>query len=275
MKHSVKIAVHLYHLSRFNFSHMFNKLIPILALSLLFIADGLFNLVQAQFEGEMNFLLQDLREEREETTLHLVFSKNRISLESASSMYIMPGLNTNSVLVRNDYNDFLFRTGQNEAYQIAKNDIDALVNLINRVQGNDTSLQKPGFNWDEQVSETGNTRTINGYETREFELIREDKNERVYVWLTDQIKVNWGLLLEAWHSTGSEQLDENIPIELIMNRNSFPLLIEVYKDDSILFRAENVRINTSNFDRSKIQIDSDMQLLGLSDLMMNMIRQRR
>jgi hypothetical protein len=275
VKHSGKITVHQNNLYRYNFPIMLKKLIPVFVLTLLVISDGFINRVYAQFEGEMSFLLQDLRGDREETTLELVFTKNRISIESASSMDIMPGLSTRSVLVRNDHNDFLFRTGQNEAYQIAKTDIDALVNLINRVQGKDTSLQKPGFNWDEQVRETGNIRTINGYETREFILIREDRTERVSVWLTDQIKVNWGLLSEAWQTTGSKQLDENIPIELIMNRNSFPLLIEVYKGDDIIFRADNVLINSSDFDRSKIQTAAGMQFLGLSDLMMNMIRQRR
>jgi len=165
----------------------------------------------AQFTGEINFLILDLNAGEQATTLDMVFADNRISIESSARLNIMPGLSANSVLVRNDQADFLFRTAPGEAYQIAKSDIDALVNLINRVQGRDASAPKTGFNWAESVQETGNTRIIHGYEAKEFVLIRDDKNERISVWLTDGIRVNWGLLREAWYATGARQFDEEIP----------------------------------------------------------------
>lgn len=229
----------------------------------------------AQFTGEINFLILDLNSGEQATALDLVFADNRISIESSARLNVMPGLSANSVLVRNDQADFLFRTAPGEAYQIAKSDIDALANLINRVQGRDASASKNGFNWSESVQETGNTRMIHGYEVKEFILIRDDKNERISVWLTEGIKVNWGLLQEAWHTTGARQFDEEIPAELIMNRNSFPLLIEVFQDDAVTYRIESVSVKTSDFDINKTETASDTELLGLSDLMMNMIRQRR
>jgi len=242
---------------------------------LLVLSGGLKHQISAQFTGEINFLLQDLGSEEQATTLDLIFADNRISIESSASLNVMPGLSANSVLVRNDQADFLFRTAPGEAYKIAKSDIDALVNLINRVQGRDTSEPKSVFNWSESVQETGNTRMIHGYDTKEFVLAREGKNERISVWLTDGIRVKWGLLEEAWHTTGARQLDEEIPVELIMNRNSFPLLIEVFRGNRLNYRAESVSIKTSDFDINKTEAASDTELFGLSDLMMNMIRQRR
>lgn len=241
----------------------------------LVLSGGLQQQLYAQFTGEINFLILDLNSGDQATTLDLVFADNRISIESSARLNVMPGLSANSVLVRNDQADFLFRTAPREAYQIAKSDIDALVNLINRVQGRDTSAPKSGFNWAESVQETGNSRMIHGYEAKEFVLIRDGKNERISVWLTDGIRVNWGLLREAWYSTGARQFDEEIPAELIMNSNSFPLLIEVFQDDTVNYRVESVSVKTSDFDINKTEIAPDTELLGLSDLMMNMIRQRR
>lgn len=249
------------------------RILLILLLSATF--SGLQNHAQAQFEGEINFLLEDLSPRGEITTLDLVFTNSRISIESASSLDIMPGLRTNSVLVRNDQSDFLFRTGDREAYQIAKSDIDALMNLINRVQSREQTAPIKEFNWDQDVQESGSTRTIHGYETREFVLNRSNGNEQISVWLTDAIKVNWGLLEETWYSTGARQIDEEIPVELIMNRNSFPLLIEVYQNGDLNYRVESTGVKTADFDIAKTETSSDMQYLGLSDLMMNMIRQRR
>lgn len=232
--------------------------------------------VQAQFEGQIDFLIHNYQDGNQEVTnLDMTFAKDRIYLGSQSTLDVMSGLSTNGILVRNDHQDFVFMTGHNEALKVAKSDIDGLVNLINRVQGKAEPEEKTPFRWDEKVVETGNTKTINGYQTREFVLKSDENNGSVSVWLTDQIKVNWGLLNEVWHTTGSKQLGEEIPIELVMNRNSFPLLVEAFKDDVIVLRAESVVVNTRNFDRSKIELSSDLKMLGFADLMMNMFRQRR
>ena len=238
--------------------------------------NGIPNYVQAQFEGQIDFLIHNYQDGNQEiTNLDMTFAKDRIYLGTQSTVDVMSGLSTNGILVRNDHQDFVFMTGHNEALKVAKSDIDGLVNLINRVQGKNEPAEKTPFRWDEKVIETGNTKTINGYQTREFVLKSDENNGTVSVWLTDQIKVNWGLLNEVWHTTGSKQLGEEIPIELVMNRNSFPLLVEAFKDDIIVLRAESTVVNTRTFDRSKIELSSDLKLLGFTDLMMNMFRQRR
>ena len=230
----------------------------------------------AQFEGQIDFLIHNYQEGNQEVTnLDLTFSKDRIYIGSNSTRDVMSGLSTNGILVRNDHQDFIFMTGHNEALKVAKSDIDGLVNLINRVQGKTIEGEKKTFNWDENVIETQNTKTIRGYLTREFVLKSDENDGYVSVWLTDEIKVNWGLLNDVWHTTGSKQLGEEIPIELVMNRNSFPLLIEAFNDNNIIIRVESVSVNNRNFDRTKTELSSDYKLLGFADLMMNMFRQRR
>jgi hypothetical protein len=248
----------------------------LLSVLIIICLSGFLNYVQAQFEGQIDFLIHNYQDgNREVTNLDMTFAKDRIYLGSQSTMDVMSGLSTNGILIRNDHQDFVFMTGHNEALKVAKSDIDGLVNLINRVQGNTEPEERKPFSWDEKVVETGNTKTINGYQTREFVLNSDENNGTVSVWLTDQIKVNWGLLNDLWHTTGSKQLGEEIPIELVMNRNSFPLLVEAFKDDTIVLRAESISVNTRTFDRSKIELSSDLKLLGFTDLMMNMFRQRR
>jgi hypothetical protein len=244
------------------------------ALSFL-VFSGLFQQSYAQFEGEINFLIYNPQELGEMSNLDMTFTKGRIFIGSDSSMDVMSGVSTNGILVRNDTQDFVFMTGDNEALKIAKDDIDALMNLINRVQGKSVNEEKPSFNWDEKVVETGNRQNIHGYSVNEFILKRDGEDEYVSVWLTDRIKVDWGLLEDAWRTTGSKQVGEEVPIELVMNRNSFPLLVEVYKKNEVVFRAESVRVNNQNFDRSKTELSSKVKLLGFTDLMMNMFRQRR
>jgi len=60
-----------------------------------------------------------------------------------------------------------------------------------------------------------------------------------------------------------------------MNSNSFPLLIEVFRDETVVMKAEALSVNRSGFDRSKTSVPSDFKLLGLTDLMMNFFRQQR
>jgi hypothetical protein len=231
--------------------------------------------VHAQFEGQINFSIQNpLESPNQATLLGMTFTRDRIFLETNNDMDVMTGLSAKGVLVRNDHQDFIFMTGDDEAVKIEKKDIDNLVNLLNRVAGRSTESEKAAFDWEKHVSETGNSRTIHGYTASEFVLHQEDENRTVSIWLTDEIKVHWGLLDEAWNTTGRHQLEEEIPIELIMNRNSFPLLIEAFEDNQrvLVAKAESV---SQQVDRSKTEVASGIKLLGFGDLMMQMFRQRR
>jgi len=60
-----------------------------------------------------------------------------------------------------------------------------------------------------------------------------------------------------------------------MNNTSFPLLVEVHEENEIVMRAEAMSVNNRNFDRSKTEIPSDLNVIGLTDLMMNFFRQQR
>lgn len=230
----------------------------------------------SQFEGQVEYLiLSEETSQQERTNLNMTFTKDRIFVESSRSLEVMSGISTNGILIRNDHQDFIFNTGENEAFKIAKYDIDRLADLMNRVSGKSDNGNSSNFDWENRVVETGNSKELHGYTINEFVLQSDEENKSVSIWLTDQIKVDWGLLYEAWQTTGRKQVEEDVPVELIMNQNSFPLLIEGFEDDKRVFKVEAAAINQRTFDRSKTEISPDVELLGFSDLMMNMFRQRR
>lgn len=247
--------------------------ISVLALifGFLFAAD-----LHAQYEGEINYIIYNPNNSMgDAANMELVFTRNRIFVNSNISMNVMAGLSARGVLVRNDQQDFIVITTDDEGLKVEKTELDGLVNIMNRVQGRDASAPKPAFDWENKVVETGNSQTIHGKRTHEYVLKGDNEGEHISVWLTDEIKVDWGLLLDAWQTTGKNQLDHEIPIEMVMNKNSFPLLVEAYKNNEVIFRARAVSVNNRTFDRSKTEVPSDLKLLSLADLMMNFFRQQR
>lgn len=249
---------------------MLSRLIPPFFLILSFYANTAF----AQYEGEIRFNINDPDNFGNKTVqMDMTFTKNRIYIGSNVSLNVMAGLRVRGVLVRHDLQDFVMITTDEEGLKVAKSELESLVNLLNSMQGRqDTTGTKP-FPWEERVSQTGKQRKILGYNTQQFILNSEKNGEYVSVWLTDEIHVNWGLMQEAWYTIGAKQIDQEIPIELVMNRESFPLLVEAYENNQVVFRAQSVYANDSSFDRSKTELPSNLKLMGLTDLMMNMFRQ--
>lgn len=228
----------------------------------------------AQFEGEIRFEMYDPSEPgSDKVQLYFSFTGERIFIGSDTSVNMLAGLRSEGVLVRNDLKDFVLITSENEGMNIKLDEIETLNTLINRIQSQQGSAQREPFDWDRRVTETGNSRQIYGYTAYEYLITGDESDETLSVWLTDGIRVNWGILRDVWYSTGVSRFDREIPLEIVMNRTSFPLLIEARKDEEIVFRAETVHLNNSFFDRSVVEIPQGMRLLGLTDIMMNFFRQ--
>src|SRR6056297_3456099 len=231
--------------------------------------------VSAQFSGVVQYdVYNPASTSGEVVNINMAFSENRIAVDSNISMNIMAGLRARGVYVRHDLSDFVVVTTDDEGLKITKSELDNLVGMINQFQGRKLPAEQKPFDWDTRVRETGETKEIHGYQSVEFELNGDREDEVISVWLTDQIKVDWGLLLDAWTSVGAMQFDQEIPIELLMNANSFPLLVEVNRGGRVVYRAESTSVSTPLADLSQVNVPSGLRLLGLSDLMMNFFRQQ-
>jgi len=231
--------------------------------------------VSAQFSGVVQYdVYNPASTSGEVVNINMAFSENRIAVDSNISMNLMAGLRARGVYVRHDLSDFVVVTTDEEGLKITKSELDNLVGMINQFQGRKPAAEQKPFDWDTRVRETGETKEIHGYQSVEFELNGDREDELISVWLTDQIKVDWGLLLDAWTSVGAMQFDQEIPIELLMNANSFPLLVEVNRGGRVVYRAESTSVSTPLADLSQVNVPSGLRLLGLSDLMMNFFRQQ-
>lgn len=242
-------------------------------LSMTTVVDALF----AQFEGEIHFEITEQRSddrEAEKSGLRMAFTKDRIFVDSDVSMNVMSGLSTSGILVRNDLQDFILLTGNNEGLKVAKSELQSVVGLIDRMQGN-APVQTEPFAWDQRVRATGRSKQIHGYTAYEYQLTGDREGELASIWLSDQIKIKWGLLQEVWYSMGSTRFENEIPIEIVMNNTSFPLHVEVIRDGQVVISAASTLIRTTNFNRSLTEVPSGTKLLGFTDLMMNFFRQQR
>lgn len=230
----------------------------------------------AQFEGEIVFHLQEVDSERSVTSeFTFTAASDRIYISSQRDLDVISGIRSDGLLVRNDMKDFVFNTGKDEALQVSKENIDGLMNLLERFSGQSESSEQSQLNWKDRVVETGNKRSHLGHQVEEFRLLGDHPNQFVSIWLTSDIKVLWGLMVEVWIRAGNRFSDSELPVQLIMNSNSFPLLIEGVNNGKTAFKLESVSINMDDFDRSVVELSDKKRLVGLTELMVNMFRQQR
>lgn len=229
----------------------------------------------SQFEGEIQFQGEDFTDQQSgQFGFTLTSAANRILISSDLNVNVITGLTANGLLIRNDLQDFVFYTDTDQALKVSKDDLDGLMNLIDRFGGGNNG-EGESFDWESGVEETGNKRSHLGHTVHEFRLNGESAGQFVSVWLTEDIKMRWGLMVDVWNRVGTKFSESELPIELVMNPNSFPLLFEVFDGGNLIFKVESTSVNTTGFDRSAVELSDDKALLGLTELMMNMFRQRR
>lgn len=244
-------------------------------LILLVVVFGISEKSSAQFEGEIFFRAFEPENIGEtERFMQFIATSERIYLSSNDQYRVFAGMDANGILVRNDHNDFVFISGETDALRISREDVDGLANLIERMDGS-SDVHQNQFDWDGSLKETGETKTISGYRTEQIIVYDDSNNSHVSVWLTDTIKINWGILHETWYNSMSKFVKMELPIEVFMNRNSFPLQIEYYRDDKLVSVVEATRVNKRSIESQLVDVPEGVKMLGITDLMMRMMQDRR
>ena len=227
----------------------------------------------SQFEGEITFTLEQFGPVESEITRFKVTSFNdRIYIASEADVNVITGLKSDGLLVRNDLQDFVFNTGENQALKVTKADLDGLMNMIERFSGQSQTSAGGQSNWKNRIIETDNTKQHLGYDIKEIRLLGETVDQYVSIWLTEDIKMMWGIMTNVWNRAGNRFLDPEFPIELVMNSNSFPLLVEVIDNGRLAAKFESVGVETGNFDRSVLELSDQKRLVSITEVMMNMFR---
>ncbi|MGM0506901.1 MAG: hypothetical protein ACQER4_06915, partial [Bacteroidota bacterium] len=180
----------------------------------------------------------------------------------------MRGVHANRFLVRNDQRDLVLINRDEESFQVTGEETEALAQLIRQMKGGEVAP----VDWDTRVRETGREAEIQGMRAVELQVQHPDKPLMVSVWLTPDIKVAWGYLETLWSHSLSGLLEMEVPVEVFMNRNSFPLRIEYREDGELTTRIEAVRIRQGELGPSELEIPEGTTPIGMSDLMMRMMR---
>ncbi|MEX1211254.1 MAG: hypothetical protein WEA36_00270 [Balneolaceae bacterium] len=225
--------------------------------------------VQAPFEGEIFYLVEEFREGLPaERTYHFRATPERMYLESSHSHVLMRGVHANRFLVRNDQRNLVLINRDQESFQVTGEEAEALAQLIRQMKRGEAAP----VDWDSRVRETGRKMEIQGMQAVEFEVRHPDRPLMVSVWLTSEIQVAWGYLETLWRQSLSGLLEMDVPVEVFMNRNSFPLRIEYREDGELTTRIEAVRIRRGVLSPSALEIPEGTTPIGMSDLMMRMMR---
>ena len=220
--------------------------------------------VQAQFEGKIVFDSYEVSPDGSRKQIdqyNLFITNDRILLDGNKKYNVVGSIQTEGVLVRLDFEDFVFLNGEETALKISKQDITSMMNFF--TNGNSENIVDG-----EQLNyrKTGERKVIKGYSTEEFIFTdRDNSNDYAVVWMTDNLKVDWGMLSEKWGNADLDMLGEDLSFDLVFKEGYFPLLMEAYRAGELRELTEVSHISESSIARAMVQIPSGVKVLSFQD----------
>lgn len=229
--------------------------------------------VSAQFEGKISFTsyeysAEGTEEKQDEFTMFI--TPDRILLQGEKEYKFMDAIETEGVLVRLDFQDFVFLTGDKNVLKISKSDITGMMNFLGNASSSDVTKQTEGINYER----TNETATIKGYECEKFIFRDEDDaDQHTEVWMTKQLKMNWGMLAEPW-SGGAGAIVNSLPMDLVFKEDYFPLKVEAYQNGKLVSTLEATEVNGSPIAKAMVQVPSGVQVLSFQDYLFQVMPQK-
>ena len=220
----------------------------------------------AQFEGQISFTsyeysAEGTEQKQDEFTMFL--TPDRILLQGDKKYEFMGSIQTEGVLVRLDFEDFVFLTGDKKALKISKSDITSMMSMFNNGSSSESEAVEKGE--DINYERTNETNTIKGYHCEKF-IFRDEENENEYseVWMTKELNVNWGMLAEPW-SGSAQAIVNSLPMDLIFKEKYFPVKMDFFRNNKMVSRMEATEISQSSVARAMVQVPSGVQVLSFQD----------
>ncbi len=245
-----------------------NLLIPFLALCFLIVG----NTAQAQFEGQISMnLYGEKNGVRQANILNMYVTTDRIFIKGEEDVNLGESFNSGGMLIRNDKKDFIVLMENNDALQVTKSEIEGLFKVFLSWGGE--SSKGGSQNNDINFEYTDNTRTIKGYKTYELLISSSEDDEKMSVWLTPNIDINWGMLAEPWKNLPAEadKAVNRISRDAVFTGKNFPMLIEVTGKKGTEKVMEVNNINKSSIAKAMVQIPTGVNLIGVTELMFKMM----
>lgn len=220
---------------------------------------------QAQFEGKIQYSSYEIssdgdKDKTDDFTIYV--TKDRIMLQGSNKYQFMGSIETEGVLVRLDYEDFVFLAGSKNAMKISKDDITSMMKMFGNNSGNSRDLEETEINYER----TGDEDKILGFNAEKF-IFRdtEEKNRHSVVWMTKEVDINWGMLAEPWGSSAKAQFGSEIPTDLLFKEKYFPLKMENYQNGRLEEVTELTDLSRTSVARAMVQIPSGVKVLGFQD----------
>lgn len=183
---------------------------------------------------------------------------------------MLPGVESDQILIRHDKQDFVIFTGANEALSITKADIEGLFGMFKAFMGNAQEAEvKTEASGD--LVKTGQSATLSGNKASQW-VYTSEEGEEVHLWLSDNLKINWGMFKEPWFSSFSD--DFSGPFGRIIDEGYVPLKIETYKDGELTMVLETEQVNQRRVPDSDLDVPSGVRLTTLQQMMMEQFQGR-
>lgn len=229
----------------------------------------------AQFEGQirMNLYGTDEQGNRSVSNIDLFATEDRILIRGAESLNVNEMLEAKGLLIRNDTRDFVVMMEGNKALQFTKTDLESTFRMFANMGDNQNTTDSKDAEPNVSYRYTNEVRTINGYEATELHVESEDNNGYLSIWLTPDIKLNWGMLAEPWLNVPKSMRSTADRLSQEFKSSNFPVLIEAYdaEKDQKQVIAEIATINPSSVAKAMVQVPSGTTLMGLNELMFMMM----
>ncbi|MEO1023681.1 MAG: hypothetical protein AAFW89_14145 [Bacteroidota bacterium] len=224
----------------------------------------------AQFQGHIVMDLYSTNNGKTEINkVNMYVTSDRIMIQGDDEVPLTGGVSTSGLLVRNDKKDFVVMTGEKEALQITKSEIERFFEMASMMGGNKQSQvndENAGYRY------TDNTRTIMGKECAEMIIENEDEDGGyLSIWLTNGVDINWGMLSESWTGV-PEDVDGLVNgLQQEFTGSNFPMLIEAHDKGKTYKVMEVTQLQKSAVAKAMVEIPSGVNLYGFGDLMMKMM----
>lgn len=222
---------------------------------------------QAQFEGHIK--LNVYAEEDGETStneLNLFATSSRILIKGEESIDLISGMSSDGLLIRNDMKDFIVMAGENKALQVTKIEIESMVDMLAGWDNASNADTEESIKTDYSFSDR--TQEILGYTAAEMIIRNKEKPENyLAVWLTPDIKINWGMLGERWKNM-PKSIDKEVngmSQQIIFKDRNFPLKVEVVEGNKRTVLMEATNVNESSIAKAMVEVPSGMVLMSFRD----------
>ncbi|MDX1638802.1 MAG: DUF4412 domain-containing protein [Balneolaceae bacterium] len=224
----------------------------------------------AQFEGKIVFDTYDVANDgsqQRSDRFSLYLTSDRILLEGSNQYNFVGSIQTEGVLIRLDFEDFVILTGEQSALNISKQDIDAMMNMFGN--GNSTNGSR-GTDREVNYEKTGETLVVKGYTCEKFIFTdQEEPNDHAEVWMTNDISINWGMLAEPWGNQDLNMIGDQLSFDLIFREGYFPLRMEGYKSGTLRQVTEVSEIEESDVAKAMVQVPQGVKVLSFQDYLFN------